>query len=126
MTDDIFSLRAIVMSPDHGPCELFKQAAAASSIPTEILDAADAVAAHHFLAEGADLAYIDGTLPLQQIIPVVAAAKAAAKPPFTVHLATGAGAPDFDCDALAGKPARLDQAKWLLGARCGYGCRATS
>ena len=64
MTDDIFSLRAIVMSPDHGLCELFKQAAADSSIP---------------------LAYFDGTLPLQQIIPVVAAAKAEAKPPFTVH-----------------------------------------
>jgi CheY-like chemotaxis protein len=114
MTDELFSLRVILMSPDQGLCDLFRKAAAACAVPAEIVEGADAATARTLLAGGADLAYVDGALPLQQIIQFVAAARAAAKPPFTVHLATGAGAQEFECDALAGKPARPEQAQWLL------------
>jgi CheY-like chemotaxis protein len=113
MTGDLFSLRAILVSADHVLCDLFQHAAAASAVPAEIAEADDAAAARASLA-GADLVYVDGALPGPQITQIVAAARAADKPPFTLHLATSAIAQSFDCDGLAGRPVRPDQASWLL------------
>src|SRR5271156_1614069 len=113
MTDDIFSLRVIAVSADQGLCDLFRRAAVDSTVPTEIVEAADAASASAALA-GADLVYVDGALPGQQITRVVAAARAEPKPPFTVQLATSAIPQSFDCDGLAGRPVRPDQASWLF------------
>jgi CheY-like chemotaxis protein len=113
MTDDLSSLRVILVSPDHVLCDLFQRAAANSAVRTEITEADDATSACTSLAE-ADLVYIDGALHGPQITQIVAAARTAAKPPFTVHLATSAIVQSFACDGLAGKPVRPDQASWLL------------
>jgi CheY-like chemotaxis protein len=113
MTDDLLlSLRALVVSPEEGLCDLFRQAAAACPVPTEIVELSDA--SNLASAGGIDLAYIDGALPPQAIAQAVAALRASAKPPFTVQLASSAGAQPFECDALAGKPARPEQTRWLL------------
>jgi CheY-like chemotaxis protein len=114
MTDDLLSLRALVVSPEAGLCDLFRQAAAACPVPTEIVEVSDAPASNAALAGGTDLAYLDGALPPERMTRVVAALRASARPPFTVQLAIGAGAQPFECDGLAGKPARLEQARWLL------------
>ncbi len=113
MTDDIFSLRVTLVSPDQDLCGLFRHAAAAATVPTEIVEAANAALACVSLT-GADLVYVDGALPGQQITQIIAAARAAAKPPFTLQLAPSAAAHPFDCDGLAGRPFRPEQARWLL------------
>jgi DNA-binding response OmpR family regulator len=114
MTDDLLFLRALVVSPEESLCGLFRQAASASSTPMEIVEAADAASAFRSFADGADLAYIDGALPKEQIIEITSALRARAKPPFTVLLGAGAAAPPFATDGLAGKPSRSEEAQWLV------------
>ena len=112
MNDDLLSLRALVVSPEEGLRGLFRHAAAACPVPTEIVEVSDAASLAS--AGAADLAYVDGALPPERILQVVSALRASAEPPFTVQLAAGAGAQPFECDGLAGKPARPEQARWLL------------
>ncbi|HEX4407757.1 MAG TPA: response regulator [Xanthobacteraceae bacterium] len=117
MISDLLSLRALVVSPEHDLRSAFREAAVSLSVPTEILDANDAAAAGRLIADS-DVVYLDGTLPAEQLNQVVVAARSrarsSARPPFTIHLATGAGAVPFAADALAGKPSRPEEAKWLL------------
>jgi len=102
------------MSPDAGRRALFREAAPSLAVPLEVVEAADAAVACQYLPSGIDLAYLDGAAPPDQLSRVVAAARAAAKPPFTMQLAVGAAAPAFAADSLAGKPSRIEEAKWLL------------
>jgi len=114
MIDDLFSLRALVVSSEEGLRDLFRQASASSSVPLEIVEAADVGSARAMLTAGADLAYLDGTLPFDQITQFISAARTTAQPPFTIELAAGASAQRFGADAVAGKPSRLQEAQWLL------------
>jgi CheY-like chemotaxis protein len=114
MTTELLSLRALVVSPEEGLRDLFRQASSSISVPTEILEAADAVAASGLLADGADLAYLDGALPSPELTRLIAVICAAAKPPFTIQLSLSAGAKPFESDGLAGRPSRPEEAKWLL------------
>jgi CheY-like chemotaxis protein len=114
MISDLLSLRALVMSPEQGVCDLFRANSASLAVPLEIVEARNAAAACQCLAGGIDLAYLDSASPQEQINRVVATARAAAKPPFTMQLAVGSAAQLFAADGLAGKPSRPDQAKWLL------------
>ena len=116
MTDQLLSLRILVVTRSDLP-DLFRQAASISSIPIEILEAADAAGAKRLVAsrvDGIDLAYLDAALLANEMTGMISAVRAAAKAPFTVHLATGAAVEAFDADALAGMPARPEQARWLL------------
>jgi CheY-like chemotaxis protein len=114
MNDDLLSLRALVVSPEEGLRDLFRQAAAACPVPTEIVEVSDAAAPNLALVGASDLAYVDGALPPERMLQVVSALRASAEPPFTVQLATSSAAQPFECDGLAGKPARPEQARWLL------------
>jgi CheY-like chemotaxis protein len=114
MTDDLLSLRVLLVSPEQGLHDLFRQAASASPIPTEIVDAADGASAQPLFAGNPDIAYLDSALPAEQIARVVAAVRASARPPFTIQLATGASEQAFAADGIAGKPSRPEQAAWLL------------
>lgn len=108
MSEDLLSLRAMVMSQDQELCDLFRRAASFATIPTEIVDGAA-------LARGnADLAYVDGALPPERAAHLVATLRTAANPPFIALLATSGGKSALEADALAGKPSRLEEAKWLL------------
>jgi CheY-like chemotaxis protein len=109
MTDAATSLRALVISPDEALRGSFRQASSSLSVPIKIIEAADSAGA----AE-ADLAYLDGALQPDELTRVTTVLRAANKPAFTVYLATGPAAPAFDTAALAGKPSRPEDAKWLL------------
>jgi len=113
MTDELLLLRVLNVSGSQRDHALFRQAAATSKVPIELIEAHSAAAACHLLAGGTDLVFIDSVLAGDGIAQVRAAARAAAKPAFTVLLAqTAPGA--LQTDALAAKPARLDEAERLL------------
>lgn len=114
MTEDLLSLRALVMSPEQGLRDLFRKASSSVAVPVEIVEVDDAAAASRSLADGADLAYLDGAMPPAQLTQAVSAMRAAAQPPFTIHLAAGSGASPFETDGLAGRPSRTEEATWLL------------
>jgi len=114
MTDTLLSLRALVVSHEKALCDLLWNAASLSPLPLEIVACADATAACYALAAGVDLIYLDAALAPADTARVVAAATAAAKPPFTVQLAAGAAAQSFVTDALAGRPSRPEEANWLI------------
>jgi CheY-like chemotaxis protein len=114
MTMDLLSLRALVVSPDEGLRDLFRQASASLSVPVEIVDVAGAAECRSAAAIGADLAYLDAALHLEEFMRATAALRAVGKPPFTVQLAAGASTQPFETDGLAGRPSRFEEAKWLL------------
>lgn len=113
MSDELVFLRVLVVTRSELP-DLFREAAASLTVPIEVLAAADVAAVQSLLGLGADLVYIDGALPLREIASTVAALEAATKPPFSILLATGAAAVAFATEGVAGKPTRVEEARWLL------------
>jgi len=113
MTDELFSLRVINVSPSADDHDLLRQAAATSRVPIDLVEASDAAAACRSLAGAADLVFLDSALATEAIAQVIPAARAGAKPAFTVLLAEGEAA-QFPTDALAAKPAQIDEAKRLV------------
>jgi CheY-like chemotaxis protein len=117
MIDDLISLRIIVVSGSRDIQDMFRQAAAAPSVPIETREAGSAAAAAHSLSGGADLIFVDGALASREVAQIVEAARRAEKPPFTVLLAKpNTGAVPFETDALATEPARLEEARRLMEA----------
>ena len=113
MSDYLLSAQAVVVSAANERRDLLRQAAAVATLPVEIIDADGAASAARSLA-GVDLVLLDADLGSEQIRRVVAAARGAAKPPFTVPLAAGAALAPFPTDALAAKPSLLEEAKLLM------------
>jgi CheY-like chemotaxis protein len=115
MSDDLLTARALVVSESKSDQELFRKAAALSSIPIEIVSADDAAAACRKLSEGADLVFLDRALGNARTGRIVSAARAARKPSFTVVLTHGqTGVDEFLTDALATKPGNVEEARRLL------------
>jgi CheY-like chemotaxis protein len=114
MTIELLSLRALVVSPDEGLRDLFRQAAASLSVPVEIIDVASAAECRSATGIGVDLAYLDAALHLGELARATAALRAVGKPPFTVQLAASTSTQSFETDGLAGRPSRFEEAKWLL------------
>jgi len=116
MTDELLSLRVLVVSGSQTGPDLFRRAASASKVPTEIVEADDATSAIHSIALGLDLAFLDVELGSETIAQVTIAARAAPKPPFTVLLCAPGAIPAFQTDALATKPSAPEEAVRLLEA----------
>ncbi len=114
MTEDLLSLRALVVSREESLHDLFRRAASSLAVPVEIVAAADATSARSALAGHADLAYLDGALPPDHRTQVTAALRGAAKPPFSILLAAGAAAAGYATDGVAGRPSRVEESLWLL------------
>jgi CheY-like chemotaxis protein len=114
MTDDLLFLRVIVVSASRDCQDLFRRAAAASSVPLETVEAESAAAAGRSLNGGADLVFLDSARGSDGQI--AAAARASAKPPFTVLLCPHTASPSFETDALATRPSELEEAKRLVNA----------
>ena len=112
--DDLLSLQAIVVSPSSEQRDLLRQAAAGAALPIEIIEADGAAAACRSLTGAVDLVLLDAALASEEIGRVVAAARGAAKPPFTVLLADTADAAPFPTDARAARPSRPAQADLLM------------
>jgi CheY-like chemotaxis protein len=114
MSDDLLSLRLVVVSHSAEDHELFRQAAVSAAAPIEVVTADSAAAARSKLA-GADLLYLDAGLSPDEIKAVVAGARAARNPPFTVELSgQRRSGESFDTDAVADKPARIEEATQLI------------
>lgn len=112
VSDELLSLRVVLASAHQGDHDLFRQAASASAVPIEIIPANRAAA--FSCAPEADLVFLDAALASEEIARVIAAARDAAEPPFTVLLAGPNGAAQFATDALAEKPASFEEAKRLM------------
>lgn len=117
MSEELLALRALVLSREDGLRELFRQATAFSSVPIEMVEAADPASACALLEDDAlpcDLAFVDGALAAAESAQVVRTLRAVAKPPFSILLASSAAAVAFATDGVAGKPSRLEESRWLL------------
>jgi CheY-like chemotaxis protein len=115
MTDELLSLRAILLSGSQNDHDMFRQAASTMQVPIEIIECTSVAAACRAVADGVDLVFIDGAIANVATTQVVAAVRAQGKPPFLVLLA----APDLAVeplatDAVAAKPMRLEEARRLV------------
>jgi CheY-like chemotaxis protein len=115
MTDELLSLRAVLLSAAQNDHEMFRQAAATARVPVEIAECKSVAAACQAVAAGADLVFIDGAIANVATTQVVAVARAQGKPPFLVLLA----APDLaveplPTDAVAAKPVRIEEVRRLV------------
>jgi CheY-like chemotaxis protein len=115
MSDELLSLRVVVVSNSPEDCDLFRQAVTSTAIPIDVAAVDSAAAARREIAIGADLIYVDEGLDRGEIKQIVDAVEAARNRAFTVQLT---GTPDrsepFEADALAAKPTRLEEAKRLI------------
>ncbi len=115
MTDELLSLRVVVVSRAKEEQDLFRQALTTVPVPIDIATADDAAAAGADLRQGADLLYIDAGLGAADIARCDAAARAARNRPFSVLLTVNeTGAPQFATDAVASKPMRFDDVKRFI------------
>jgi DNA-binding response OmpR family regulator len=113
-TAEIVSLRALVLSREEGLRDLFRRAASASPVPIELVEVTDATAACAAIADRIDIGYLDDALPDRDNVRVLAAARAAAAPPFTVQLTARPAGQPFASDGLASRPSRPEHAKMLV------------
>jgi CheY-like chemotaxis protein len=115
MTDELLSLRAVVVSNSPEDHDLFRQAAASIAVPVEIAAVDNTTKASGTLNAGVDILYLDGGFAPSDIKQTIAAARVAPNPPFSVMLTANASAAQaFEADALADKPTRLEDAKRLI------------
>jgi CheY-like chemotaxis protein len=115
MTDELLSLRAVLLSASQNDHDMFRQAALTARVPIEIVECKSVAAACQALSDGADLVFIDGGIANVAITQVVAVARVQGKPPFVVLLA----APDLaveplPTDAAAAKPVRIEEVRRLV------------
>jgi CheY-like chemotaxis protein len=127
MSDDLFSVQVMVVSALPGDRDLLRKAVATARTPAELVEAENAEIGVRLLADNVDLLLIDAALGDRAIAQMVAAAREATKPPFTVLLTepnktTGA----FPTDAIATKPVQFLDAKRFLEnvSRVRRTCRA--
>jgi CheY-like chemotaxis protein len=114
MIKNLPPLRVILVSKSAADHDLFRQAAVGSKVPIRFQAERDSAAACRAVAGAADLVFLDAELPDTELAPAMAAAHGAAKPPFTVLLATSPAARPDATDAVALKPARRDEARQLM------------
>lgn len=114
MTDELFLLRVVIVGGLQADRDLFRQAASTTKVPVDLIEADSAASAGRAIAAGADLVFIDDGLGNEAVERIVAAARAAAKPPFTVLLSAPGSSAPFQTDALAGKPEGREDARQLV------------
>jgi CheY-like chemotaxis protein len=114
MIDELLSLRVVAVSPSAEYHDLCRQAASALSIPVEFVAADEATSVVRCLADGVDILYVDGDLAPPEIAQIVTASRAARARPFSILLSDFAGIEPFATDALAGRPAQLEDVRRLV------------
>jgi CheY-like chemotaxis protein len=115
MTDELLSLRIVVVSNSPEDHDLIRRAATSTTVPVEVFSVGDTTEESGGLVPGADILYLDGGFAPSKIKLILAATRAARSRPFSVMLTAGAsGAEAFEADALADKPARLSDARRLI------------
>src|SRR6202451_1086782 len=115
MTDELVSIRAVLLSAVQNDHEMFRQAASTARVPIEIVECKSVAAACQALGDGADLVFIDGGIASVATTQVVATACAQRKPPFLVLLtAPDGGVEPLPTDAAAAKPVRIEEGRRVV------------
>jgi CheY-like chemotaxis protein len=114
MTDELLSLRVMLVSASQVDEELFRKAASMSKVPIEIMVADNVASANRPITAGVGLVFIDMAMGSDSSAQLMAASRAAPEPPFTVLLSAPETSPPFPTDALATKPDGLEEAKRLI------------
>ena len=122
MSDDLLTLRALVVSPAGAERALLRQGAAQASVPLEIVEADGAGKACAVLdRDDIDLVLLDSALPERDQIRITQSARGLRKPAFVILLCDGADAQGSDstrADCAATRPANAGEAQKLID-RCG-------
>jgi CheY-like chemotaxis protein len=118
MSDDLVSLRLLVVTDARPQVDMWQQGAATASVPIEF-SAEDASSALKTLAKGGvEIFVVDGELSHADKSAVIAAARAAANPAPLVVISAPRGSPYFDdVDGLLTRPANSEEARKLV-ERC--------
>jgi CheY-like chemotaxis protein len=124
MSGDTGSLRIVVVCASAQHRDLLRQGAAKARIPTEVLDAEDAVTAARMIGNGdIDVALVDGAVAPSMRDAVMKAAQAVPSRPFVILLAASRDEAErvsaqSKADAVAVRPATPEAAADLV-ERCG-------
>ncbi len=118
MSDDLVSLRMLVVTESRPQVDMWQQGAAMASVPIEF-SAEDAASALKTLAGGGvEICVVDGELSHADKSAVIGAARAAAKPTPLIVISAPRGSPYFDdVDGLLTRPANSEEARRLV-ERC--------
>jgi hypothetical protein len=114
MAHELLSLRIIVVAPSPGDRAMFRNAAADARVRIEVVEAAGATAAARLIAAGADLAFFDMLLGGEAVMRMASAARATARPPFTIALCAPDDSGSFPTDGQASRPVDEDDARRLI------------
>jgi len=124
MRGDLVSVRILALFGSAKDRDLLRQAAAATTVPIDVLEAdSPAVACGLLATDDIDVAFLDAGATLAELTSLLAAARSAQPPPFVVLVVTGAWdvgrsrAAALAVDGLVGRPEGLEQAKTLID-RC--------
>jgi CheY-like chemotaxis protein len=116
MTSELISLKLLIVFRSDTGRALLRQGAGLASVPAEIVDANSAATAESLLAQGGiELVLIGAALPAADKAVASKAARSAKEKPFIVMV--GADADGTDADAVAAKPATIEEAQSLVD-RC--------
>jgi CheY-like chemotaxis protein len=120
MSGDLISVRILAAFGTSRDRDLLRQAAVLSRILIDVIDAESVSAARNLLlADEIDVVFIEASAP--DLIPFMAAARSAPRPPFVILVASAAwGAKelaDAAADGVVAKPAGIEQARVLID-RC--------
>ena len=111
MSDDLLSLRMIVIAVSRPEQELWRQAAAMASVPIEFANHDASSGAAALAKSGADICVLDGGLPDADKAAVVKAARAAQPAPLLFVSAPRNSVRQQGVDGVLTKPANVDDAR---------------
>jgi CheY-like chemotaxis protein len=111
MSDDLLSLRMILIAASRPDQELWRQAAAMASVPIEFANHDPASGARALAKGGADICVLDGGLTDADQAAVIKAARAAQPAPLLFVSASRGSVRYEGVDGVLTKPANVDDAR---------------
>jgi CheY-like chemotaxis protein len=116
MSEDLVSLRMLVVSPSSPDRDTWRQAVGLAPMPIEFFEADDLATARQQLARGvADIVVLDAAMLEPERSAVAGAARAAASTPFVIVSAyNDSVARGVDADGVVTKPSSVAEAQYLI------------
>jgi CheY-like chemotaxis protein len=123
MAGELVSVRILAVFGSRQDRYLLRQAAVSATVPVEVVEADNAVAARDALAGDIDIAFLDAARGGEDRAAFIAAARSARQAPFVILVAAtpagtrDASADDAAVDGLVVKPTKSEEARSLI-ERC--------
>ena len=114
MSGDLVSIRLICVGATPSLSEFWRQGTALASVPVEFSTIAGAAAIAALNAGGVDICLIDWSLPEAERMWVLAAARAAAPPPFIVAVTPHADTRIDGVDRVLPRPRNAEEARRMI------------